>query len=243
VHLAILMTNTDESAFARRHPKDGEKFSALVRSVRPEWTFDVFPVKDGVFPDDLSAFDGFLITGSPASVHDGEPWIDRLFETIREIVKREIPLFGACFGHQAIAMALGGKVEKNPGGWVFGLTKADVVDRTPWMEPLGPNLSQYGAHIEQVTELPQNARVLIGSAACPAGGFAIGDRVYTTQNHPEMTPDFIAALVDEYASKMDEDVIEKARASLAETADYTAFAESIARFFEQAVSRPRPANP
>jgi GMP synthase-like glutamine amidotransferase len=235
MHLAILMTNTDESAFAQRHPKDGEKFTALIHSVRPDWTCDVFSVKDGVFPDDLSAFDGVIVTGSPASVHDGEPWIDRLLETIRDIVKRQIPLFGACFGHQAIALALGGKVEKNPGGWVFGLTKADVVDPAPWMEPLGEGLAQYGAHIEQVTELPECARVLIGSAACPASGFAIADRVYTTQNHPEMSPDFIAALVEEYAEKLPSGVIEAARASLAEKADYREFAESIARFFEQAV--------
>jgi hypothetical protein len=111
------------------------------------------------------------------------------------------------------------------------------------MEPLGGDLAQYGAHIEQVTRLPEGARVLIGSAACPAGGFSIGNRVYTTQNHPEMTPDFIAALVEEYAEKLPADVIEKARASLSEEADYREFAESIARFFEQAVNLPRPAGP
>jgi GMP synthase-like glutamine amidotransferase len=242
VHLAILMTNTDESAFAQRHPKDGEKFTALIQSARPDWTCEVFPVKDGVFPENLSAFDGVVITGSPASVHDGEAWIDRLLETVRTIVDRKIPLFGACFGHQAIAVALGGKVEKNPGGWVFGLTTADVVDPAPWMQPLGGKLAQYGAHIEQVTQLPEGARVLIGSASCPAGGFTIGDRVYTTQNHPEMTPDFIAALVDEYAEKLPADVTERARASLASEADYLDFAETIARFFEQAI-QPQPANP
>ena len=58
MHLAVLMTNTDESDFAQRHPKDGEKFKALIQSVRPDWTVSSFHVKDGVFPDDILAFDG-----------------------------------------------------------------------------------------------------------------------------------------------------------------------------------------
>jgi len=238
MQLAILMTNTDESTFAQAHPKDGEKFAALIHAVRPDWSCEVFAVKDGAFPEDLSSFDGVMITGSPASVHDGEPWIVRLLELIREIVATGIPLFGACFGHQAIALALGGTVETNPGGWVFGLIKSDIVDPAPWMAPLGPELAQYGAHIEQVTELPQGARVLIGSAPCPVGGFAIGEKVYTTQNHPEMRPGFIAALVEEYAGKLPADVIDAARASLASKADYESFAETIARFFEQATASP-----
>lgn len=238
MHLAILMTNTDESAFAQAHPKDGEKFAALIHAVRPDWTCDVFDVKDGVFPEDLAAFDGVMVTGSPASVHDNEPWIGRLLDLIREIVAAGVPLFGACFGHQAIAMALGGKVETNPGGWVFGLTTADIVDPAPWMTPLGRELAQYGAHIEQVTKPPADARILIGSAACPVGGFAIGSRVYTTQNHPEMSSDFASALIEEYAAKLPEDVVTQARASLSASADYETFAETIARFFEQAVDDP-----
>ena len=41
-----------------------------------------------------------------------------------------VPLFGACFGHQAIALALGGSVEANPGGWVFGTTATEVTARS-----------------------------------------------------------------------------------------------------------------
>ncbi len=36
MHLAPLMTNTDDSAFAQAYPKDGEKFTGLVHLVRPE---------------------------------------------------------------------------------------------------------------------------------------------------------------------------------------------------------------
>lgn len=35
----------------------------------------MIPVKDGVFPESLDRFDGFIVTGSPASVHDPDPWV------------------------------------------------------------------------------------------------------------------------------------------------------------------------
>lgn len=237
MHLAILMTNTDESDFAQRHPKDGEKFSSLIHGVRPDWTVTSFRVKDDVFPDDIEAFDGVIITGSPASVLDDQPWVRRLLDEIRTAYAADIPLFGACFGHQAIAMALGGRVEKNPNGWGFGLIEMSVVEKAPWYQG-DTRLLQYGAHIEHVTQMPTGARRLFTAPHCDIAGFAIEDRVYTTQNHPEMTPDFVSALVEEYADKMDQDVISRARSSLSRTADTDVFAHSIARFFEAAVKVP-----
>ncbi|SEQ14086.1 type 1 glutamine amidotransferase [Thalassovita taeanensis] len=237
MRIAILMTNTDDSPFSDQHPKDGEKFTALLHLARPDWKTQVFSVKDGIFPDDLNGFDGAIITGSPASVHDSDPWVAQLMDLIRQMVADGLPLFGACFGHQAIALALGGKVEQNPGGWVFGRTESQIAARADWMAGLPATLGLYAAHVEQVTQLPKGARILTTCAACPVGGFAIGHAVYTTQYHPEMTPDFIAALTDELADKLPPAVLTQARASLTAPADTVAFAESIARFFEQAVAR------
>jgi len=234
MHLAVLMTNTDRSDFSDAHPKDGEKFTAMIHSVRPEWQVTSFDVIDDVFPQDITAFDGVMITGSPASVHDSDAWILRLEGIIREIYASHMPIFGACFGHQAIAKALGGTVENNPGGWVFGVTQAQITARPTWASDLPDTLTQYAAHVEQVTTLPDSAEILLISDACPAGGFAIANRVYTTQNHPEMTHEFITALVAEYADKLPADVAQTAEKSLSKHADSLAYAESVARFFEQA---------
>ena len=234
MHLAVLMTNTDESAFAQGHPKDGEKFATLIHRVRPEWQVTPFAAKDGVFPDDISAFDGVMITGSPASVHDAEPWVAQLLGLIKEMYEARIPMFGACYGHQAIALALGGVVEANPSGWVFGLTHSEVHQAVDWMDGLPSPFAQYGAHIEAVSKLPEGAEVLTTSDACAITGYRIGNSVYTTQNHPEMSAEFIAALIAEYESKLPEDVVAVAKASLKSEADTQAYAETIARFFEQA---------
>lgn len=123
MHLAILVTNTDTSPFAAQHPLDGEKFTRLIHLVRPDWLTTVFQTHQGQFPSDITAFDGAMITGSPASTRSGLPWIAPLLTLIQQMHEIRFPLFGACFGHQAIALALGGAVAKNPNGWVHGLLR------------------------------------------------------------------------------------------------------------------------
>ncbi len=235
MHLALLVTNTDESDFAQKHPKDGVKFPTMIARVRPEWTFDVFIVKDGYFPKALDSFDGVMITGSPASVHDDAPWVPRLLDLIRDIHAQGIPLFGACFGHQAIALALGGSVGPNPNGYQHGRIANTITQRQPWMAALPDGFSLYGSHVEQVTRLPNGAAPVAASTDCTMAGFVIGNSIYTTQHHPEMTPQFIAALTDELADYFGPEITERARASLKQAADSDTYAETIAQFFEQAV--------
>lgn len=223
MHIAVLMTNTDESEFAQARPKDGEKFTTMIHSVRPEWDVTVFPVKDGAFPPEGARFDGWVIGGSPASVHDKDPWVGELFDLIRKLVAEGQPVFGACFGHQAIALALGGDVDKNPGGWVFGLVETEIE---------GVPMKLYGSHFEQVVALPPDAVVLGGNPDCPVGSFAIPGRVMTTQYHPEMSHGFITDLVEEYADALSPEVVARARGSLEVKADSGVIAERIAQFFE-----------
>ena len=222
MHIAILVTNTDESEFAQGHPKDGAKFASLLGMVRPGWRFSAYQVKDGIFPESLDGIDGLVITGSPASVLDPDPWIARLLTLIRQVAGR-VPLIGACFGHQAIAMALGGTVGRNPGGWELGLV-------TTTMQPLGA-LRLYAAHMEQVTLPPGGAQVIGQTPGCPVAAMLL-PLVLTTQYHPEMTPAFVAALIDALDGKLPPDVLSRARASLAEVPDTARIAEHIAAFFE-----------
>lgn len=231
MHLAILMTNTDDSAFAHHHPKDGEKFSRMINAVRPNWRLSVYDATQDIYPNDIATYDGVIITGSPASVHDDAPWVAHLLDQIRTAFAARTPLFGACLGHQAIALALGGRVEMNPQGWGFGCVDMEVAARAPWYD--GPaTFTQYAAHKEQVTQLPDGAETIFTAPNCPQAGFAIANLVYTTQNHPEMTPQFFAALVEELGAEMPPQVTQDARASLTRQADMQQFAQSVAQFFE-----------
>lgn len=232
--LVTLVTNTDFSDFAKARPLDDAKFAALIRQVRPDWTVEAFWVCKDDFPEDLSVYDGVMVTGSPASVNDAAPWMDRLQVLLRGAVADRLPLFGACFGHQIIAKALGSNITRNPEGWAHGLIETTRVDRMPW-SGASQTLRLYGSHIEQVETLPAGATRLFESKGCPIAGFAIGKTVFTVQHHPEMSPDFFADLVSEYAAYVGQDVTEAARAScIGKRADGQVFAEEIATFFEHA---------
>ncbi len=234
MHIAVLVTNTDASAFAACHASDGQKFATLVQALRPGWCVTSFDLPAEEFPADLGAYDGFILGGSPASVNDDAPWIARLLHAIPAIVALGKPLFGACFGHQAIAIALGGTVSANAGGWVFGVTETLMTDPAPWMTGGPGPIRVNAAHSEQVTRLPPGAQIVGHSADCAVGAYRIGNKVFATQYHPEMTPDFMAALVEEYAGDMPPDVVTKARTSLATPAETDRMAGWIVGFFEQA---------
>ncbi len=194
--IAILLTNDDDSAFARAFPNDGEKVAQLLQPLRPRWQFSVVRVIDGELPASVDAFDGYVITGSPASVNDNAlPWLAGLLDFIRRLHATQRPTIGLCFGHQAIARALGGQVQRNPQGWCLGLHTTRWSQSLPWMTPQQPSMSLLAAHNEQVTQVPPGAQVLSGSAFSRVGAFALGRHIVTTQYHPEMSPRFMQALL------------------------------------------------
>jgi GMP synthase-like glutamine amidotransferase len=227
MHIGILVTNTDRSDFAKLRPTDGEKFSTLMKQVRPQWIFTPVEVKDGEFPKHVSEFDGYIIGGSPSSANDQDPWVIELLKFIRAVDAAEVPTIGICFGHQAIAKALGGEVSKGPKGWGYGVAET-------WFEPLGQNLKLHAAHKEQVTRLPEGAEVLGGNSFCPIGAFAKGRHIFSTQYHPELTEEFMVDLTTEMEKVLGPLISANARTQFKGQTQSVEFAEWMAQFLEQA---------
>lgn len=235
LRIAVLLTNDDHSAFAAQFPNDGQKVVQLLQPLRPAWTFEVVPVKDGVLPASPQAFDAHVVTGSPASVNDDRlPWIGPLLDFIRALHAARQPLIGLCFGHQAVARALGGQVARHPAGWGLGTATTHWQQALPWMQPAQSTTTLMAAHNEQVTRMPPGAECLGGNDFCQMGSMLIGQHIWTTQYHPEMPLAFMRALLGHLADKLDAATLARAHASLAQTADVPLMGHWMAQFIEHA---------
>ena len=232
MRIGILDTNTDVSAFATARPDDGEKFRLLLSPLRPEWQFSSINVKKSQFPNDPNDFDGYVVTGSPASTNESLTWLSELRHFIRGLDDRHIPTVGICFGHQIIAQALGGSIGNNPGGWGFGVAKTDFTVVQAWMVPARPSLKLYAAHSEQVLEAPESAKVLGGNDFCPIASFCIGNHIFTTEYHPEMTRQFVSDLSYEIENEIGPEIAGQAREQFKKPADGAVFAQWMVRFLE-----------
>ncbi|WP_170475839.1 type 1 glutamine amidotransferase [Ruegeria arenilitoris] len=149
--------------------------------------FATYNVVDNQFPKSAEQADGWIITGSRHGAYEDHPWIPPLENLIREIRDMGTPLIGVCFGHQIIAQALGGKVEKFNGGWSVGRTEYDHDGQTVTLNAW---------HQDQVVELPSGARVTGANEFCKYAMVAYGDTIWTVQAHPEYGDDFIQGLIE-----------------------------------------------
>jgi GMP synthase-like glutamine amidotransferase len=152
-----------------------------------------FDVQAGEFPDPAT-HDVYMITGSPAGVYDPLPWIEPLQQFIREASHAK--MIGICFGHQVMAEALGGHVEKSDKGWGAGLHSYTVVRSEPWIDTARV-ISIPASHQDQVVVQPPNTDVVAASDFTPFAALAWTDRpAISFQFHPEFSPAFAKALIE-----------------------------------------------
>ena len=186
--------------------------------------FTTYAVVDMDFPPGPEAADGWLITGSKHGALDDLPWIKPLEALVRDIVASGLPLIGVCFGHQIIAQALGGKVEKYKGGWGVGRQVYDFGDE---------KLALNAWHQDQVVKLPPGAQVIATNEFCKNAALVIGDNVLTVQPHPEFTAEMMAGLFKYRAQAVPGGLLETAKAALAKPTDSEAMAERMAKFMHK----------
>lgn len=154
--------------------------------------FEIFSVVDDVFPDSITDADGWLITGSRYGAYDNFAWIPRLETFLLEAYQADLPIVGICFGHQILAQALGGKVEKYSGGWSIGATEYKSAQGETQQDSVILN----AWHQDQVTEIPKEAKVVASAEHCKNAILVYGNKALTIQPHPEFENKFIHGLID-----------------------------------------------
>ncbi|MDR1674869.1 MAG: hypothetical protein LBR86_00120 [Tannerella sp.] len=210
----ILVCDWFEEWQSPETPTYAEMLQRLFSAVAPALEYKIFDVCRGVFPAEFHADERYLIPGSHDSAYDDTPRVRQLIRLIREMDAAKVRMAGICFGHQVIAQALGGKVEKARQGWGTGVRRSAVcAPKASGYFPEGTVSLLYNHH-DQVTVLPPQAVCFAQSDFCPCEGFYVDDRILTFQGHPEYTPDYSRHLLLHHAGDEPEAVKAKALASL-----------------------------
>lgn len=186
--------------------------------------FENYPVLDGVFPNSPQDADGWLITGSRFGAYEDHDWIPPLEEFLRKVYAQDVPIVGICFGHQILAQALGGKVEKFEGGWAVG-PKKYTSDRFGEQ-----NIIAW--HQDQIVARPSGATLAGTSEFCENAILVYGDKALTIQSHPEFSGKFLTDLLATRGKNLPAEIREEAANRAEEDLTSGAFADHIEQFFK-----------
>lgn len=192
MRLAVLETGVPPGDLHQRFGGYPDMYRRMLGLAEP---LPAYRVAAGELPERVEDHDAYIISGSPAGVYDPLPWIAGLTAFIRQAHGRA-KLVGICFGHQAMAQALGGQVVKSDKGWGVGLHRYQVAARQDWMD-LAERVSIPASHQDQVVAQPPGTAVTLASAFTPYAGLAWdGGAAISFQFHPEFDPAFAKALID-----------------------------------------------
>ncbi len=144
---------------------------------------------------DLTSYDGVLVLGGPQQAEDDTvAWFGPLKEQLRAAHGAGVPILGICLGHQLVASALGGRVERNPRGQQLGLIEVAWTAEAATDELLGPVATpRRGVHWNDdvLTRLPDGATVLARAPAGEPQAVRFGHRTWGVQLHPEVDVDVL----------------------------------------------------
>ena len=233
--IGILLVGRASEDLVGKYGTYAEMLIALINTEEQVFEFKTFNILDDEFPKDHLECDGWIVTGSPHGVYEEHSWIPTVSQLVNDIYKANLPIFGVCFGHQLIAQALGGHVEKSKKGWGLGLHTYQVNNKPDYMSNLSEEVTLNICHQDQVLRPPQGATVYAKSEFCENAGFYIKDKVLTMQAHPEFLVDFIKALLTARRDvTIPKEFVDPALVGLnnnSDSVESNQFAETIRRFF------------
>lgn len=200
-HVLIVRTGSAPPEVRRRF---GDMSDWFASALSPRARSAAVDAELGRLPG-AEGFDGVVVTGSMKSVTSPEPWMDALGAWLLSAAQSR-PVLGVCFGHQLLAKALGGRVERHPRGPEAGTAEVLLTEdgqRDPLFAGLPHRFSAQEAHEDHVPELPPGAVLLAQNRHAPLQAFAHGPRLRAVQFHPEFDAERSRAMLEACRSWLD----------------------------------------
>lgn len=205
----------------------------LILQLRPETEasddeYAAFLAKGGLAPEEtlrirldrepdlsgiaLDAFAGVIVGGGPGCVSDPEAAKapaekaieDAVMGLMPEIVGRDLPFLGCCYGIGILAHALGAPVAQHRWGEPVGAVDCALTPEgrsDPLLAGLPERFGAFVGHKEAVQALPEGCAHLVASDPCPFQMIRRGRNVYATQFHPEADGAVFALRIRVYAGR------------------------------------------
>jgi len=221
--IGILQTGKVGGDLGEKYGEFPEMFITLLG----EETFDyeIFPVVEGVFPNSPDECDGWIVTGSKHGAYEDHSWIAPLEEFIRQLVASGVPTLGICFGHQIMAQAMGGVVEKHPSGWGIGVQEYKDLET-------GTQARLLAFHQDQVIIAPKGTETTHTSDFCTYAGLRYSKTCFSLQPHPEHIPEFSHdLLMSRRGTIIPEEVTDTALNSIDSDNTHKEYAHRLREFF------------
>jgi GMP synthase (glutamine-hydrolysing) len=142
---------------------------------------DEFHCPSGEFPTSLQ-YDGFVITGSSASVYWDREWIGRLKTWVGSAIEAGLPGLGVCYGHQLLADVMGGRVA-DMDEYEIGYRTVHHDGENRLLEGIDEEMTVFTTHSDHVADPPPGASVFAQNDY-GIHGFRKG-HIFAVQFHPE----------------------------------------------------------
>lgn len=152
--------------------------------------FAVFAAGEGRLPDLDDGFSHLILTGSEDSILERPPWAEAEVALVREALARGLAILGSCYGHQLLAVAIGGpacvrKCREPEIGW----KTIEVLGTDPLLGPAGA-AHAFTLHFDEVVDPDGRLTILAASPVCAVQAFRFGTKpVWGVQPHPEIGPE------------------------------------------------------
>ncbi|MBD3275557.1 MAG: hypothetical protein GF372_09615, partial [Candidatus Marinimicrobia bacterium] len=169
----------------------------------------LYDVREGEYMND-EPVDGLVITGSSSSVcTDPADWVAPLLINLKQLMERNLPMLGVCFGHQALAAASGGVVEKHPRRRELGTTELFLTSagkESQILQGLSSPFYAQETHEDVVTGIPEDCgyKILAQNEHNRFQSIQYSDFIYSTQFHPEISAAVMKEYIKVYAERSDD---------------------------------------